>query len=64
MFITNEMKSKAEEALRGANGADKVLFDKQMLLKLNSKEQQKASEERIALGSFVAGEDEYILYNI
>jgi hypothetical protein len=64
MFITNEIKEKAQEALLAANGAEKVLFDDQMLLKLGSEEQQKASGERMPLGSFDSGDDKYILYNV
>jgi hypothetical protein len=63
MFITNELKAKAEEALTNANGVDKVSFGGQVLLKLGSTEQLKTSGERMPLGSFKSGKDEYILYN-
>ncbi len=63
MFITNELKAAADEALVSANGADKVSLGDQVLLKLGSAEQLKASVERIPLGSFKSEGDEYILYN-
>jgi hypothetical protein len=63
MFITKELKKKAEEALLKANGADMVQIDQQVLVKLGSEKQVEASRNRMSLGSFIAGEDTYILYN-
>lgn len=63
MFINSELKRKAEDALVNANGANAVTLGDQVLVKLGSPEQEKASRDRMPLGSFKAGSDEYILYN-